>query len=80
MTMLEKLIQMKETEAANAERLKIWKGYTKYDVKCYDPYGRICLVTGYWASPEDIGKELLKDGYVVIGYWKALDALAKQPV
>ncbi len=59
MTMLEKLILLQETEAANAERLKIWKGCTKYDVKCYDPCGRICLV---------------------IGYWKSLDALAKQPV
>lgn len=80
MTMLEKLIAIQETEAANAERLNKWRGLTKYDVKCYDYYGRICLITGYWADPDTMGMELLKEGYIVISYWKAVDTLAKRIV
>lgn len=71
MTMREKLVLLQQTEAANAERLKIWKGYTKYEVHCYDSYGNSCVLSGYWASPEDIRKELAKYGYHVVKYWRA---------
>lgn len=50
------------------------KTMTKYDVKVIDKEtGLMHTLEGRWESVDAMKEDLLKDGYIVIGYWKSFN-------